>query len=239
MIFLHIGEIWGKIRDFFSCSPLFFVYFSFCVYFFIFFIFFFLDLLFYLPYNKVVSKKNNGRGASENLTNGITKRIKKMKDIKNIHHKKVELGKVDYYEINKKNCLVEIEIELREQTNGRHELSICGKVWNAKKTDCVRAGQCLDSIKDLYLDQFTDENKKIFYKLFIWWKLYHLNGMHAGTEEQEIALTLAGIKNYTDATEFLKSVGLYNVRGYEYGSGWLHREIPAETLQEIKNFINK
>jgi hypothetical protein len=46
--------------------------------FFNFFYYFFLDLLFYLPYNKVVSKKNNGRGASKNLTNGTTKKDKKM-----------------------------------------------------------------------------------------------------------------------------------------------------------------
>ena len=55
---------------------------------------------------------------------------------------------------------------------------------------------------------------QFFQKLYNWWKLYHLNDLHAGTPEQEQALAsvgLLGVNKYTQACEYLKSVWLYEV----------------------------
>jgi len=99
-------------------------------------------------------------------------------------------------------------------------------------------GQCLDELYPFF------KNDEVFKKLYNWWKLYHLNNMHAGTLEQEQALEkvhLLGANKYKQACEYLKSIGLYEVpyegETYKYGHGWIYYPIPEQTLQEIKEFI--
>ncbi|MBP5474645.1 MAG: hypothetical protein J6X83_00045, partial [Methanomicrobium sp.] len=48
-------------------------------------------------------------------------------------------------------------------------------------------GQCLDDINK-HRDDFSSENRKLWDTIYELWKKYHLNGMHAGTPEQEAAI---------------------------------------------------
>lgn len=181
--------------------------------------------------------------------------------------KTVNLGKIDLYGTGRRYP-ADIEIELRkrggedtfiikdgekvytgEKTPVYTELSICGTVWNTVKSDCIMAGQCLDHMAE-YIKTPT------FKKLFRWWKLYHLNDMHAGTPEQEKCineyLQKNGIKySYELACDILKEYGLYEVpfygktvgkeyngELYKYGHGWIVNDIPENDLDDIINFIN-
>lgn len=113
--------------------------------------------------------------------------------------KTINFGKIDYNHSGRKNCAVEIEIELRQKggeptftidpttkkhiPTGRttpiyHELSICGDIWNPRHTDIYCGGQCLDTIAE-YI------SAPLFQEIYKYWKLYHLNGMHPECEHQE------------------------------------------------------
>ena len=114
----------------------------------------------------------------------------------------LNFGKIDYLGNGKKNCLVTVDIELRkkggektftidpttqeriytgEATPEYIEFSATGTIWNHLKTDCYCGGQCLDIIAK-YI------KTPLFKEIFNIWNLYHLNGMHAGTPEQEKAI---------------------------------------------------
>ena len=148
-----------------------------------------------------------------------------------------EFGKIDYNNSGRKNCPTVVELELRTRHNSMLdkpyiELSICGGVYNPRRTDYYTCGQCLDTLKE-YIG-----TNPVFNKLYKWWKSYHLNGMHAGTEEQEKALENCPSHDYKERCEYLKSVNLYEVeyngKPYKYGHSWLMREIPTEVIEEIK-----
>lgn len=154
----------------------------------------------------------------------------------------IEFGKIAYYG-NRKINAVSIDIELREQERDGEkyeELSICGDIWNAPRTDIVCGGQCLDEIAR-YI------KGSLFKEIYRYWKLYHLNGMHAGTEEQDAAIEAWKAQgnqyDYTKVCDYLKEIGLYEVeykgKPYRYGSAWLHREIPEADLARIKEIIRK
>lgn len=113
-------------------------------------------------------------------------------------------------------------------------------------------GQCLDEI-DKHAAQLSDLDT--WKELYKFWKLYHLNGMHAGTPEQEKAIEewkKAGNKyEYKKACEYLESVGLYEVefsgktvgRMYEkepylYGHAWIVQDIPGADLLRIEHILS-
>lgn len=148
--------------------------------------------------------------------------------------KTFELGKVDYLNHNRKDCAVEVEIELREKDN-KVVFSSYGRVWNARHTDIYCGGQCLDEIKGLLPDNET------FNKIYRLWKLYHLNDMHSGTPSQEKAIreweSCGNDYDYNKACEYLKSINLYEDNGYRYGSGWLYEPIPEDDLNLIKELL--
>lgn len=185
--------------------------------------------------------------------------------------KTFELGKIAYYGRNRVN-LVEITVELRRrggettftidrktgektitgETPRYVELSICGGIWNARGTDCVCGGQCLDTIAE-YRNQLTDRD--LFDTIYSLWKKYHLNGMHAGTPEQETAIEewkAAGNRyDYKAACEMLKERGLYEVNytglsigrrydnePYKYGHAWLIQELPGDVLLKVEHMIS-
>lgn len=170
----------------------------------------------------------------------------------------IEFGKIAYYGSRKINA-VSVDIELRrlggvpvftidpetkervytgETTEYYEELSICGSIWNAKKTDIVCGGQCLDEIAKYV-------KAPLFKEIYRLWKLYHLNGMHAGTEEQDAAIdewkAQGNEYDYKKVCDYLKEIGLYEVeyngKPHRYGTGWLHREIPEDDLKRIKEII--
>ena len=154
-----------------------------------------------------------------------------MKDMKE-RHKTFIFPKVAYTGTRKLNT-PEIEMTLRYDDN-KPELSICGYLWNARHTDCVLGGQCLDRLKD-YLGE--DE---LFNKLYRLWKLHHLNGLHAGTLLQEQALSKIDRKDrdYYYDCKYLEEIGLLYDGGYKYGTSWLYREIPEEDMRIINELLD-
>lgn len=159
--------------------------------------------------------------------------------------KKLSFGKIAYSSKRKIN-LVELSIELKSSDNQFKIdyqtlelvssdslcLSICGYVWNSKKDDTETCGQCLDKIAK-YL---KDPNFKKIYNI---WKEYHLNDMQAGTKKQTDAISLwlnEGNKyNYDLVCEYLKSINLYIDNGYKYGTNWLYKSIPIDTINYIQS----
>ncbi len=110
-----------------------------------------------------------------------------------------------------------------------------------REWDYHGGGQCLDRIAE---DHPKNEELQIIVKL---WKKYHLNDLNAGTPKQtEYLKSLGEYKNYDWACKELKKVDLlydkeYNYpnqsKGYQYGSAWLHHEIPTDDLELIKQLI--
>lgn len=187
--------------------------------------------------------------------------------------KTFNFGKIDYTGTGRKAYPVTVDVELRrrggektfridpktkeriftgEITPEYVELSICGYIWNTKKTDSVCCGQCLDTIKKY---SYQLKEPELFDELYKFWKLYHLNGMHAGTPEQEKAINewkAAGNKyEYTAVCEMLKERGLYEVMFsgltvgrryknelYKYGHAWIIQEIPGDDLLKIEHLLN-
>ena len=132
-------------------------------------------------------------------------------------------GKVDYIKSGRKNCPVEVTIELRKEKNGEYEFSACGDIWNHIHSDIYCGGQCLDTIAKYV------KNDPIFNEILDLWKNFHLNGLKTRTHRQ-IALLKEETKRrnaehkakgepeetplnyasrYDDACEFLKSIDAY------------------------------
>lgn len=153
--------------------------------------------------------------------------------------RKISFGKIDYLSNGKKTCPVTVDVELKASTNGP-VLSIRGWIYNHIRTDIYTGGQCLDTIAE-YI------TTPLFKEIYRFWKLYHLNDMHAGTPEQEKAVKKWSAKencyDYTEICNYLKSINLYEVnyqgKPYKYGHGWLYEPIPENDLTRIKEIIEK
>lgn len=89
-----------------------------------------------------------------------------------------DFGKIDYNGTGAKRNLVTVEVEYRNE-NGRELFSACGNIWNARQTDVVCGGQCLDTIAE-YI------KTPLFIAIFRLWKLYH-NETHPECEHQRAA----------------------------------------------------
>lgn len=132
---------------------------------------------------------------------------------------------------SKKIYPVEIEAQLTDD----NVFTCSGTIWNSKKTDCIAGGQCLDEINTTHLT-----NNSTFKKLYRFWKLYHLNDMHAGTPKQEKILNdyfKDSSYDYDTAVKVLEEHNCYIDNNYRYGSSWLKEEIPESDLLEIKNLL--
>lgn len=90
--------------------------------------------------------------------------------------KTFNFGKIDYTGRGRKSYPVTVTVELKNTDKGE-ELSICGDIWNTRKTDIVCGGQCLDTIARYV-------KTPLFKELYRFWQLYHLNGMHPECEHQ-------------------------------------------------------
>ena len=180
----------------------------------------------------------------------------------------INFGKINYAGTGKRYPAY-VEIELRncggEETftvqNGKRvytgkttpeyvELSICGYVYNPSETRCVCGGQCLDTMY-----QFL-KHDTLFKEIYELWKKYHLNGMRAGTPEQENAIaefekTIGRKSTYRERIDVLKTANLYEIpftgitvgRRYEnelykYGYGWIVNRIPGNVLNRIEYIID-
>lgn len=156
--------------------------------------------------------------------------------------KTFDFGKIAYNG-NRRTCPAEVTLELQRTESGL-VLSISGAIWKPNRSDCYACGQILD-IMHRYLG-----GDPVFVKLYNLWTAYHLNDLNAGTARQAAALEKAGITEYNAACAYLKTVGLYvdsladneslavetktaNRKHYEYGHGWITRQIPAAAVAEI------
>lgn len=81
-------------------------------------------------------------------------------------------GKVAHYSARKVN-LAEITLETRTGERWAGNVSICGGIWNATKTDYVECGQCLDTIYK-YRSEFPKEKREMLDCLYGLWKRCHL-----------------------------------------------------------------
>lgn len=155
--------------------------------------------------------------------------------------KTLNFGKIAYQNSRKTNR-VTVEMELKEDKQGRPVFSCSASVWDHINTDILMGGQCLDDLnKPKYRGQLKDPS--LFYKIWTLWKAHRLNDLNAGTPEQEKELEAAGIRDYTEAVEHLKLTGLYEMphpetgEPYKYGHGWIYRPIHEEALKAIKEII--
>lgn len=126
--------------------------------------------------------------------------------------KTLSFGKVDYNRSGRKNCLVTVDVELKDGT-----LSICGNVWNHLKSDTYLGGQCLDDLQKL-----LPHDKKLA-RIVAIWDRWHLNHMRAGCQHQREA-------GWTWQTH--PSVHC-PMCGYAYGSAWLREELPQSIIDEV------
>lgn len=168
------------------------------------------------------------------------------------HNAKFKFGKIDYYSTGRKINAVEVDFGLREYSNGSVSFTASCKVWNHIHTDIIAEGQMLDANELLEIEA----KSKLFKTIKELWQKYHLNNLHAGTPEQEEALRAAYQKcresgnfdvlsysyDFTQACEYLKSIGLYEVeyegKPYRYGSGWINYPIPKDDLDKIYLILN-
>ena len=147
-------------------------------------------------------------------------------------------GKIAYTSHKKINA-VTVNISLTE-TEAGPVFAASASIWNSKETDIVCGGQIFEELFPYLKNNIT------FKIIFCLWSLYHLNDMHAGTEEQENALKKAGkqFASYSKQIDTLKDLGLDVVSLpdgtlYKYGEKWLYRSIPQEHLADIKGlFVN-
>lgn len=157
----------------------------------------------------------------------------------------IELGKIAYTGKTKTNlCQIEIEIKTREGIKinwdtlqtvkaDSETFTVSGGIWDSKKYDYVSCGQIIDEL----IEYFPEKIKEIR-RL---WKKYHLNDLQAGTKKQTEAIELweaQGNKyDYTKACDYLKSINLFDDRGYKYGHGWLYMPIEPEDLDSINKIV--
>jgi hypothetical protein len=163
------------------------------------------------------------------------------------YERQIGFGKIDYdgrgRKINKTSLSVEIKIkdsakdwETLEEVKGVPELTMSVSVWNSKMTDIVAGGQMVEKLLQFFP---LDEKLK---KLVSIWKEYHLNDLKAGTKKQSEALEAWSGKpdryDYDASVEYLKSINLYDDRGYKYGNGWLYMPIPESVIKETIELAN-
>lgn len=161
--------------------------------------------------------------------------------------KTFDFGKIAYDNPNRKTNAVTVEVELTVDNFERPIFTASGDIWNCKHTDIVCGGQCLDEIAK-HRRQLS--NVGTFNFIYMMWQKYHLNDMHAGTFEQERAITereaLLGRRlEYKEKCDYLESIGLYEVEYhgleyngmYKYGHAWLYQPIDEEDLKEILRLL--
>lgn len=132
---------------------------------------------------------------------------------------------------------IKLDIDLNEVKKDYFVLSISGGVWNRRHNDYDTCGQILETIeRDFCINAEIKEVVRL-------WRRWHLNDMKAGAREQsqviEKWLKKENIRyDYTLACEYLKSIGLYEVKGYKYGHAWLVELIDEKDLASINQILS-
>lgn len=94
--------------------------------------------------------------------------------------KTFSFGKIDYEGKGIARNIVTVDMEYK--TDGdKKRFSVSASVWNARRSDILCGGQCLDDIAP-YM-----EGNAVFSEILRLWHLYHLNDMHPECEHQAAA----------------------------------------------------
>lgn len=150
----------------------------------------------------------------------------------------VDFGKFDFYGCGRRINSMDADIRLYdEHGDGNVVLSIIGGIWNARHSDLIEGGDCLDTMKKFI-------NTPVFNKVYGWWKMYHRNDMHYGDERQEKYLLEKGIDISNPKPRIvlpmLRAAGLEkDSDGYLFGGRFYFHPIPPDVLNEIKAFISE
>ena len=175
----------------------------------------------------------------------------------------LELGKIDYRGIGRKQNAVTLTVEIKERTGGKSidlkpletckELLVSGSIWNASRTDILAGGQCATEI----LLNFKDRRVQ---RLCALWDRWHLNCIRAGCrhqiEEKWAERPIDPSKPTNTYGKFVEDrmtttwnqlvwvsrkkhpQGLLSepcpICGYRYGTEWLIEELPDEVVSETK-----
>lgn len=114
-------------------------------------------------------------------------------------------------------------------------LSIMAEAYERYARQPFAAGQCLDV---LMASSLRDD--ALFREIYGYWKVYHLNDMHAGTPKQErcikegLASGELASYDYDRIRHYLDEHGLLMDGDYEYGTMWLYEPIPPKTLKRLE-----
>ena len=145
-----------------------------------------------------------------------------------------------------------LEIELKEKTRSYdgqrtvdlelvpekfYEFSVCGVIWSkyaSRQVSGQSYGQNIEDIAKLY------PHSRRVQRIAQIWREWHLNDLNAGTRTQKAFMEKYEADHpgwrydYGQACEILRAAGLYEDRGYEYGSAWLLRVLPENVKKEIE-----
>lgn len=163
-----------------------------------------------------------------------------------------------------RNCQANLTFELREDDKGRLEFSASGEVWNNRKTDVFWARQCVGELSALFpenakaqalcgiwkrwhlngLKAGTPAQMSEIKRREEMARKKHPACVYPDGDLNWYALAKAeGIAGesagyYDLACLWLNQAGIYtaphNGVPYTYGTGWLHEEIPAGVIAQIK-----
>jgi hypothetical protein len=148
-------------------------------------------------------------------------------------------------------CPVELEVEIRAGKNTVApylnidleplpeyvEISVCGSVWQKARRDIYSGGQNIEEIAAMF-----PENVRV-QEIAAIWRRWHLNGLNSGTRAQREFIDQHKAANpewrydYSEACELLKAAGLYEDRGYKYGSPWLAEAPPVEVVERLRKLV--
>lgn len=138
---------------------------------------------------------------------------------------------------------LEVVVTLGKDRNGKDAFS-CSANLLTTRGRFIYGGQIIGELEKLIENndiERIDEAKEIC-RL---WKAYHLNQLKPGTPEQMNALHEKygeDIPDYSKQCEYLESIGMLVVEldgePYQYGTRWLHREIPSEDFEIIKSLVS-
>ena len=87
-----------------------------------------------------------------------------------------DFGYIDFENRGEAKNKVTVEMEYKEES-GKKRFSVSAMVWNARHSDILTGGQCLDTIAP-YI------KSPLFSEILRLWKAYHLNDMHPECEHQ-------------------------------------------------------
>lgn len=160
-----------------------------------------------------------------------------------IYSRRIECGKADWERRGRKVNALTLDVRLTEKDGGAWAFSVCGDVWNSRRTDIVSSGQILD-------EMFRLPMMEPWREVYALWKEYHLNDMTAGSPRQEEAvaewLAEGNGYDYGKACEMLASKGLlrdegfvYKGKPYEYGTARPAKPIPAGALAKMKKWVGR